>query len=81
MPCYLSLKLVNRDFEKHLFWDTLIRILVYISKYVVLPLFLDIKRDDVALHGFVKRFKTASNEEREHAQKLIDYQVSFVCFL
>ena len=33
-------------------------------------------RDDVALNGFVKRFKHASDEEREHAQKLINYQVN-----
>ena len=31
-------------------------------------------RDDVALHGFAKRFKEASHEEREHAEKLIQYQ-------
>ena len=31
-------------------------------------------RDDVALHGFSKRFRAASKEEREHAETLIDYQ-------
>ena len=31
-------------------------------------------RDDVALHGFAKRFKENSHEEREHAEKLIEYQ-------
>ena len=31
-------------------------------------------RDDIALHGFAKRFLDASNEEREHAVKLIQYQ-------
>merc|ERR1712241_736421 len=31
-------------------------------------------RDDIALPGFSKRFKEASQEETEHADKLIDYQ-------
>ena len=31
-------------------------------------------RDDVALHGFAKRFKKNSHEERDHAEKLIKYQ-------
>lgn len=31
-------------------------------------------RDDVALKGFEKFFKKSSDEEREHAQKLIEYQ-------
>ena len=53
-------------------------------------------RDDVALKGFVKRFRENSEEERGHAMKLMDYQnmrggrvvlqdvckpqVCFVCF-
>lgn len=32
------------------------------------------RRDDVALHGFAKFFEEQSKEEREHAQKLMDYQ-------
>merc|ERR1711915_610144 len=39
---------------------------VYLSAYFA--------RDDIALHGFSKRFREASHEEREHAEKLIDYQ-------
>jgi ferritin heavy chain len=31
-------------------------------------------RDDVALKGFSKFFKNASDEEREHAEKLMKYQ-------
>ena len=31
-------------------------------------------RDDVALHGFAKRFFDNSVEERQHAEKLIKYQ-------
>ena len=31
-------------------------------------------RDDVALKGFVKRFRENSEEERGHAMKLMDYQ-------
>merc|ERR1712105_204169 len=32
-------------------------------------------RDDIALHGFAKRFRANSTEEKEHAEKLIDYQI------
>ncbi|XP_065133539.1 ferritin, middle subunit-like [Paramisgurnus dabryanus] len=32
------------------------------------------KRDDVALSGFAKFFKENSEEEREHAEKLMSYQ-------
>ena len=32
------------------------------------------ERDDVALHGFAKRFLENSHEERDHAEKLIKYQ-------
>lgn len=31
-------------------------------------------RDDVALHGFAKFFKKMSDEEREHAEKLMKFQ-------
>ncbi len=31
-------------------------------------------RDDVALPGFAKYFKKASEEEREHAEKFMKYQ-------
>jgi ferritin heavy chain len=31
-------------------------------------------RDDIALPGFFKYFKHASDEEREHAEKLMKYQ-------
>ena len=31
-------------------------------------------RDDLALHGFAKRFRENSDEERGHAMKLISYQ-------
>ena len=31
-------------------------------------------RDDVALPGFAKYFKDASDEEREHAEKFMKYQ-------
>ncbi|CAL1549034.1 unnamed protein product [Lymnaea stagnalis] len=32
-------------------------------------------RDDVALPGFSKYFKNLSHEEREHAEKLMSYQI------
>ena len=31
-------------------------------------------RDDVAMHGFAKRFRENSDEERGHAMKLVSYQ-------
>mgnify|MGYP002153740479 CR=1 FL=1 len=31
-------------------------------------------RDDIALKGFSKFFKASSDEEREHAEKLMKYQ-------
>merc|ERR1712189_40824 len=44
------------------------------ASYVYLSLSAYFARDDIALHGFAKRFREASHEEREHAEKLIDYQ-------
>ncbi len=38
------------------------------------PQYSYFSRDDVALHGFAKMFKKNSDEERDHAQKLIEYQ-------
>ena len=38
-------------------------------------------RDDVAKHGFAKFFKKNSDEERDHAQILMDYQVTNHTFL
>ena len=34
-------------------------------------------RDDVAFPGFAKYFKKNSDEEREHAQKFMEYQVEY----
>jgi len=44
------------------------------ASYTYLSMAAYFARDDIALHGFAKRFKEASHEEREHAEKLIDYQ-------
>ena len=33
-------------------------------------------RDDIANHGFAKFFKKSSDEERDHAQMFMEYQVS-----
>jgi len=44
------------------------------ASYVYLSMSAYMDRDDIALHGFAKRFKEASHEEREHAEKLIQYQ-------
>jgi len=44
------------------------------ASYVYMSMAAYFDRDDVALKGFAKRFRESSNEEREHAQKFIDYQ-------
>merc|ERR1712168_1491892 len=44
------------------------------ASYCYLSMAAYFARDDVALHGFAKRFRAASKEEREHADLLIDYQ-------
>ena len=44
------------------------------ASYCYLSMAAYFARDDVALHGFAKRFRSASKEEREHADLLIDYQ-------
>merc|ERR1712180_79307 len=46
------------------------------ASYVYLSMAAYFARDDIALHGFAKRFKEASHEEREHAEKLIEYQTT-----
>merc|ERR1712226_439518 len=42
--------------------------------YVYQPMGFYFDRDDVALKGFAKFFKKSSDEEREHAEKLMAYQ-------
>ena len=44
------------------------------ASYVYMSMAYYFDRDDVALEGFFKYFKKASDEEREHAQKLMKYQ-------
>lgn len=44
------------------------------ASYVYQSMAFYFDRDDVALHGFHKFFKKASDEEREHAEKLMKYQ-------
>merc|ERR1712002_1400042 len=44
------------------------------ASYVYLSMSAYFARDDIALHGLSKRFRAASSEEKEHAEKLIDYQ-------
>ncbi|KAJ0088812.1 hypothetical protein Patl1_31420 [Pistacia atlantica] len=38
------------------------------------PLFAYFDRDNIALRGLAKFFKESSEEEREHAEKLMEYQ-------
>ncbi|XP_028401569.1 soma ferritin-like [Dendronephthya gigantea] len=44
------------------------------ASYVYLSVAYHFDRDDVALKGFHKYFKKASDEEREHAEKLMQFQ-------
>ncbi|KAJ8910419.1 hypothetical protein NQ315_013894 [Exocentrus adspersus] len=44
------------------------------ASYVYLSMAYYFQRDDVSLLGFHKYFKEASEEEREHAYKLLEYQ-------
>ena len=44
------------------------------ASYVYMSMAYHFDRDDVALEGFHKYFKHQSDEEREHAQKLMKYQ-------
>ncbi|XP_078093220.1 ferritin, heavy subunit-like [Mustelus asterias] len=44
------------------------------SSYVYLSMFCSFDRDDVALSHFAEFFKEQSHEEREHAEKLIEFQ-------
>jgi len=44
------------------------------ASYVYMAMATHFDRDDVALKGVSNYFKKSSNEEREHAQRLIDYQ-------
>jgi len=44
------------------------------ASYVYQSMAFHFDRDDVALHHFSKFFKKSSEEEREHAEKLMSYQ-------
>lgn len=44
------------------------------ASYVYMSMSYYFDRDDVALPGFAKYFKTNSDEEREHAEKLMKFQ-------
>lgn len=44
------------------------------ASYVYMSMAYHFDRDDVALEGFHKYFKEQSDEEREHAEKLMKYQ-------
>ncbi|XP_013777907.1 soma ferritin-like [Limulus polyphemus] len=44
------------------------------ASYVYMSMAYYFDRDDVALKGFYKFFKSSSEEEREHAEKLMKYQ-------
>jgi ferritin heavy chain len=43
------------------------------ASYIYASLAAYFKRDGVALHGFAKYMSKQSDEEREHAQKFVDY--------
>jgi len=44
------------------------------ASYVYMSMAYHFDRDDIALEGFHKYFKHQSDEEREHAEKLMKYQ-------
>lgn len=44
------------------------------ASYVYQSMYFYFDRDDVALKGFAKFFKKSSDEEREHAEKLMKFQ-------
>ena len=46
----------------------------FYASYVYMSMSAYFDRDDQAAHGFAAFFKKASDEEREHAEKLIKYQ-------
>ena len=46
----------------------------FYASYVYMSMSAYFDRDDQALPGFAAFFKKASDEEREHAEKLIKYQ-------
>ncbi|CAI0424148.1 unnamed protein product [Linum tenue] len=46
----------------------------YNASYIYHSLYAYFDRDNVALKGFAKFFKESSEEEREHAEKLMEYQ-------
>lgn len=46
------------------------------ASYVYMSMAYHFDRDDVALPGFHKFFRKMSDEEREHAEKLMKYQNS-----
>eukprot|EP01024_Parvocaulis_polyphysoides_P042477 TRINITY_DN3882_c0_g1_i1.p1 TRINITY_DN3882_c0_g1~~TRINITY_DN3882_c0_g1_i1.p1 ORF type:complete len:244 (+),score=38.39 TRINITY_DN3882_c0_g1_i1:62-793(+) len=46
----------------------------YNISYVYHSMYAYFDRDDVALRGFAQYFKKSSEEEREHAEKLMEYQ-------
>merc|ERR1712168_1565251 len=72
LSCSVKIKL-NFHFDNEALINKQINMELYAS-YVYLSMYTYFAREDIALHGFSKRFLDASNEEREHAQKLIEYQ-------
>merc|ERR1711988_1933143 len=48
----------------------------FYASYVYLSMSSWFNRDDQALHGFASFFRKASDEERDHGMKLMEYQTS-----
>ncbi|KAJ4753883.1 Ferritin [Rhynchospora pubera] len=46
----------------------------YNNSYIYHAMYAYFDRDNIALRGFAKFFKESSEEEREHAEKLMEYQ-------
>jgi ferritin heavy chain len=71
----MSLSKVRQNFHSNseAFLNKQLNMELYAS-YVYMSMYAYFDRDDVALHGFAKFFKHSSEEEREHAFKLVAYQ-------
>ncbi|KAL6003111.1 Ferritin-3, chloroplastic [Asimina triloba] len=70
-----SSSLFSADFASTLcFWNSPPPLVEYNVSYVYHALFAYFDRDNVALRGFAKFFKESSEEERQHAEKLMEYQ-------
>jgi ferritin heavy chain len=72
IPLYISKELTRASFGKLANAIKFIALLLPFLQYHAMSAYFD--RDNVALPGFAKYFRDQSEEEKGHAQKLIDFQ-------